>query len=120
MFKYIVVLALIAALATASDERNAEIKSLDSDVRADGFEYNVETSNGIRAVSSGDAIGNVHGEYEYTSPEGVHVRVEYVANENGYQPTSDLLPTPPPVPKAILRAIEYIRAHPPREDNYKN
>lgn len=56
------------------------------------------TSNGIDL----DAEGDEHGHYEYISPEGEHIRVDYAADEHGYHPVSDVLPTPPPTPRAIL------------------
>lgn len=102
----------------SADDVHAEIKSLDSDVRADGFHYGFETTNHIRAAASGDEHGNIHGDFEWISPEGEHVAVKYVADEYGYQPSSDVLPTPPPVPTAILKSLEYIRAHPHHEQHY--
>lgn len=48
----------------------------------------------------------VHGSYSYISPEGQHITVNYVADENGFQAAGDHLPTPPPVPKAILESLE--------------
>lgn len=57
------------------------------------------------------------GNFGYQSPEGVPVQISYVADENGYQPIGNVLPTPPPtpypIPPAIARALEYIAAHPP-------
>ncbi|XP_011205965.2 larval cuticle protein 4 [Bactrocera dorsalis] len=100
----------------SGDEAHAEIKAMRSDVRPDGFEYALETSNGIQSAQSGDSSGNVHGDFQWVSPEGEHVQISYIADENGYQPKSDLLPTPPPIPEAILRALEYIRTHPPKEE----
>lgn len=110
-------MALAAAGATVSDEFHAEVKNYESDVRPDGFEYLLDTSNTIHQQASGDEHGNIHGVYEYDSPEGEHIKVSYVADENGYQPDSALLPTPPPVPAAIVKALEYIRAHPPKEES---
>lgn len=85
-----------------------------------------ETDNGISAQESAQTrqIGNdlaqaVQGSYSYTSPEGEVVQISYVADENGYQASGSHIPTPPPVPAAILRALEYIRAHPqPEYDRY--
>ncbi|XP_075168428.1 larval cuticle protein 4-like [Haematobia irritans] len=118
MFKYVILLALVAYAFAADDEVHAEIKELKSDVRHDGFNYLLDTSNNIHQEAAGDEHGNVHGSYEYVSPEGEHVKVTYVADENGYQPVSDLLPTPPPIPEYILKAIEYIKAHPSQEDSH--
>ncbi|XP_013110552.1 larval cuticle protein 2-like [Stomoxys calcitrans] len=119
MYKFIVFASIIAcafaAVAHSGDDHHAEIVNLKSDVREDGFDYALETSNTIHQQASGDVHGNIHGSYEYVSPEGEHIKVSYVADENGYHPESAVLPTPPPVPAAILKAIEYIRAHPPKE-----
>lgn len=104
--------------AVSVDDSQAETKVLDSDVRADGFKYIVETSNSISAGADGDEHGNIHGHYEYISPEGEHIKVDYVADENGYQPSSDILPTPPPVPAEIVKALEYLRSHPSVEDKH--
>ena len=120
-FQFVIasLVAFAAANAVVSDDAHAEITLFKSDVRADGFDSALETSNSIHQVASGDEHGNIHGEYSYISPEGEHVSVSYVADENGYQPSSDLLPTPPPVPVAIVKALEYLRTHPQKEE-YKH
>lgn len=93
-------------------EANAETLERKDDVRPDGFNTLLKTSNGIEQAQSGDEHGNSQGDFSWVSPEGVHVLVKYVADENGYQPQSDLLPTPPPIPVEIQRALEWIAAHP--------
>ncbi|XP_073811895.1 larval cuticle protein 4-like [Musca autumnalis] len=115
MFKFMILAALLAFAAAAESDVNAEITELTSDVRPDGFNYAVGTSNGIHEVAAGDASGNVQGSYEYTSPEGEHISVTYTADDSGYHPVSDHLPQPHPIPPHILKAIEYIHAHPPKE-----
>ncbi|XP_054741024.1 larval cuticle protein 2-like [Anastrepha obliqua] len=119
MFKYVLLFAFIAYVSAGavgkSDDAAAEITVLSSDVRPDGFEAALETSNSIRQVSSGDAAGNIKGEYEWVSPEGQTVKVSYIADANGYQPQSDLLPTSPPIPDAIVKELEYLAAHPSKE-----
>lgn len=81
--------------------------------------FSYETENGISASQQGapkqidkDIVVVAQGSYQYAGPDG-EVRVEYVADENGYQPTGNVLPTPPPIPPAIVRLLEYIAAHPP-------
>ncbi|XP_075167444.1 larval cuticle protein 4-like [Haematobia irritans] len=132
MFKFVVVLCSLIVAASAvssfgrhgghhnsatSDDAHAEVTHYVSDVRPDGFDYTFDTTNAIHASASGDEHGDIKGDFSWISPEGEHVAVQYVADENGYQPSSDVLPTPHPIPKAILRAIEYIRTHPPKEES---
>jgi hypothetical protein len=75
----------------------------DSVVNPDSYNYAYETSKGIQAEESGslknagseqEAI-EAKGSFSYTSPEGQKIAVEYIANENGFQPTGDHLPQPP-------------------------
>ncbi|XP_075168924.1 larval cuticle protein 4-like [Haematobia irritans] len=119
MFKYIVLLALIACAFADDGDVHAEVKSLKNDVRHDGFDWNLETSNHINEQASGDEHGNIHGFYEYITPEGEHIKVTYTADEHGYHPESDVLPKPHEIPAAILKSIEYIKAHPSKEESHK-
>ena len=107
-----------ASYSSGGSDAQAVVKSLDSDVRSDGFQYNYETSNNIRSQSAGDAYGNAHGNFGWISPEGEHIDIVYVADENGYQPTGSAIPTPPPTPEYVYKALAYIAAHPPKETTY--
>lgn len=77
------------------------------------YNYAYETSNGISANEEGEGGVSATGSFSYVSPEGETVQVNYVADENGFQP--DNLPTPPPIPDAIVKALEYIAANPPAD-----
>ena len=48
----------------------------------------------------------MQGSYSYTGPDGITVSLTYTADENGFVPQGDHLPTPPPIPEAILRSLE--------------
>ncbi|KAM7348441.1 larval cuticle protein 2-like [Cochliomyia hominivorax] len=118
MFKYVLVLAFVATAVAEHEDAHAEIKYLNTDVNPHGFDYSFETTNHIRSAAQGDEHGNIKGDFEWVAPKGEHIDIKYVADENGYQPVGDVLPTPPPIPDAILKAIEYIRAHPSHEEQH--
>ena len=93
----------------------AEVKSFKSDVSPDGtYVYAFDTTNGI-AISESGSPTEVHGSFEYVSPEGTAVKLVYTADENGFHPEGAHLPVAPEIPAHIVKALEYIRAHPPKE-----
>ncbi|XP_041979089.1 larval cuticle protein LCP-17-like [Aricia agestis] len=127
--KFFAVLAVIVASAIAAEvpvyrsvEADAPILRYDNEAAPDGSSFHnaIETGNGIAQQSEG-VLKNVNSEYpalevrgsvSYTSPEGVPVRLTWVANEDGYRAEGDSIPVAPPVPELILRSLEYIRNHP--------
>ena len=76
-----------------------------------------EAGNGIVFTMSGSegATGgaNIVGSYSYTQDDGSLAEVKYVANENGFQPESSLLPVAPafphPIPQFVRDQIEFAR-----------
>lgn len=87
------------------------------------FIFSYEAGNGITADEQGQLknAGNpqleamqAQGQFSYTSPEGIPIKVTYIADENGFRPVGDHLPTPPPIPPAIQKALDYIRSLPPQ------
>lgn len=83
--------------------------------------HSYETENGIAAQElgklrgSGDnAVLEVQGDFSYTSPEGQRIALTYVADDTGFHPAGDI-PTPPPIPLAIQRALAWNAAHPEEE-----
>lgn len=46
------------------------------------------------------------GSFSYTAPDGQEIKIEYTADENGFVPKGDHLPTSPPIPDEILKSIE--------------
>lgn len=89
-------------------DRNAVILNYENVRTPNGYSYSFDTSNGIHADESG-IVGNgtkAQGSYSYIGDDGKVYSVIYTADENGFQPRGDHLPTPPPIPEAIQRVIE--------------
>ncbi|XP_054262003.1 endocuticle structural glycoprotein ABD-4-like [Macrosteles quadrilineatus] len=83
------------------------------------YKWSYETGNGIAAQEQGvqkaapEGPGTAaQGSYRFTAPDGQVVEITYIADENGFQPVGAAIPTPPPIPPAILKALEYNAAHP--------
>ncbi|CAH2007990.1 unnamed protein product [Acanthoscelides obtectus] len=127
----VVLLAVLAAASAAQLTGREPIPILrqDAEVNFDGtFRSSYETGNGISVQEQGQLknAGNkdaeaeeVQGGFQYTAPDGTPIQLTYIANENGFQPQGAHLPvapvddkTPPPIPAAILRSLEYNAAHP--------
>lgn len=88
------------------------------------FSWSYETANHISAQAQGELreIGQEHpalsvqGSYKYIDPaDGQEYSVTYTADENGFQPHGAHLPTPPPIPEAIARALEWIARNAPAQ-----
>ncbi|XP_064094429.1 cuticle protein AMP1A-like [Macrobrachium nipponense] len=95
-----------APAGRSSADSSEEVAILrDERVHEDDGKYNFdfESENGIRFSEAGSPDGDEDaivsaGQYSYTAPDGTEVVVKYVANENGFQPQSDLLPVAPEFP----------------------
>ncbi|KAL0266837.1 UNVERIFIED_CONTAM: hypothetical protein PYX00_009274 [Menopon gallinae] len=92
----------------------------DTLVNPDGsYQYSYETGNGIVAQEQGylKNAGNpeleaqvAQGSFSYTGPDGIPITLNYIADENGFRAEGAHLPTPPPIPPEIQRALELIAA----------
>lgn len=85
-----------------------------------------DTENGISVAETGqpknigpNQIEAVRGKYSYTAPDGTPILVTYTADEKGFLASGAHLPTPPPIPVAIQRALAYNAAHPEEEEPYR-
>jgi len=121
MMKYLV-LAIFLGVAAArpqGNQKNEDVVILRSEFedKGDGtFSWASETSDGTKHEQSGylKNVGtenegiSISGSYQYYSPEGDLYSLKYLADENGFQPEGSHLPTPPPVPEAIQKALEII------------
>ncbi|KAL0808415.1 hypothetical protein ABMA28_012883 [Loxostege sticticalis] len=88
------------------------------------YKWALQTQGGIyheqrgllQPSSSGEPALVVEGQYQYTAPDGQVINLLYKADENGFQPQGAHLPTPPPIPPAIQRALDYLATLPPNRD----
>ncbi|XP_049876568.1 AT-rich interactive domain-containing protein 1A-like [Pectinophora gossypiella] len=92
----------------AALDRAASILRYESEVGPENFHYAFETDNGIIAEENGVATNGIQaqGGFSYTGDDGQVYSVSYTADEGGYQPKGDHLPTPPPIPEEILKSLE--------------
>ncbi|XP_032587070.1 larval cuticle protein 65Ag1 isoform X2 [Drosophila mojavensis] len=97
---FAVVAHLNAAPLSAQQQADVQILRLDSDVGPENFNYAFETSDGTAAQAQGqlnnvgtenEAI-SVKGSYSFVGDDGVQYTVQYIADENGFQPQGAHLP----------------------------
>ncbi|OWR51052.1 endocuticle structural glycoprotein ABD-4-like [Danaus plexippus] len=125
------ILLLLAVVAIASsapqkpDNQVIAILKQEFDQQPDGsYVYSYETENGIKAdetgtlkkASSPDTSDVIvaQGAFSYTAPDGTVINLNYIADdENGFKAEGAHLPTPPPIPPAIQKALDYLATLPP-------
>lgn len=117
------------ALAWAAPQSPTEpipIVRQESDINPDGsYSYSYETGNSIIADEKGELknaggeepVIAVQGQFQYPSDDGRTIQLSYIADENGFQPSGDHLPTTPPIPEAIQRALAYLATAPPQPES---
>ncbi|XP_016988614.2 pupal cuticle protein Edg-78E [Drosophila rhopaloa] len=118
------VAVLLGAQARPSDspDAHAEIRSFVNELKQEdgSYNYQFETSNGIAQQEQGVGGYYASGSSQYYTPEGQLIQLTYTADENGFQPQGEHLPTPHPIPEAILKSLEYNRNHPEEEEEYSH
>lgn len=100
--KCIIVFATLLALALAAPlGEEAQITRYDSDNSGLGaYTFNFETSDGVSRQEEGhvdnqgseDEILRVQGSYQYYGDDGQVYQVQYIADENGFQPQGAHIP----------------------------
>uniref|UniRef100_A0ABD2VWT3 Uncharacterized protein n=1 Tax=Trichogramma kaykai TaxID=54128 RepID=A0ABD2VWT3_9HYME len=89
------------------------------------YKWAYESGNGIKANEEG-AVKNAgseneamsaQGAFSYKGDDGADYSITYIADENGFQPQGAHLPTPPPIPEAIKKALEWNAAHPEEDED---
>ncbi|XP_055845519.1 pupal cuticle protein Edg-78E-like [Episyrphus balteatus] len=115
MFKIILAVCLVGSAIAAEPE--VEVLRFGSQVDNDGtYGYEYELSNGVTAQESGIGGQYANGGFRHYSPEGELIELAYTADDAGFHPVAAHLPTPPPIPDHILKAIQYIESHPTPEE----
>lgn len=95
-------MAVVSVVLSAPQQtaKDARILNYESDnIGIDGYKFTVETSDGIHRQEEGslkqiedrEAIV-VRGSYSYIGDNGQPYYVEYIADENGFQPQGEHLP----------------------------
>ncbi|KAH8406825.1 hypothetical protein KR222_005510 [Zaprionus bogoriensis] len=99
----IVFVALFAVALAAPPTQQVENVRLHSDVGPEGFKYGYENSDGSSQDAQGETknLGtenealSVQGSFKYIGDDGVTYQVNYIADENGFQPQGAHLPVAP-------------------------
>lgn len=91
------------------ENRNYAIIQQDYGLKPDGYQYRYETENGIFAQEDGIVSEgtNAEGYYKYTGPDSILYEVSYKAGIDGFVPVGAHIPTPPPIPPLILKALQW-------------
>jgi len=82
------------------------------------YNFFYETGNGITHEESGylanpgtdNEAQTVQGYYQYYGDDGRLFKTVYKADDHGFQPEGDHLPTPPPIPPEIQKSLAIIYA----------
>merc|ERR1712049_1353 len=123
--KSMILVALFVAVAAAQDlkvEYKEPIPILRSAQLSDEtgkYSYSYETGNGMGIKEEGEQkligdkpeeVGSVsRGSYSYEL-EGVTYTVNWVADENGFQPTGAHLPVAPAMPEHVVKLLADLKA----------
>ncbi|XP_045781540.1 endocuticle structural glycoprotein ABD-4-like [Maniola jurtina] len=122
----VLVLLSVARLSWSQGDVEAIIRNDFDGPHDDGsYKWAIQTEGGIyheqrgslQARAGADPSLLVEGQYQYTAPDGQIINLLYTADEYGFHPTGDHLPTPPPIPPQIQRALDYIARRAPHNDN---
>ncbi|KAK8377753.1 hypothetical protein O3P69_014012 [Scylla paramamosain] len=111
----LVILACLAAVALARPQNPDSIEILRQETVDNGdgnFNYLFETENGIykEVVGSPSANGaqTMRGSYRFPLDDGTIVEVTFTADENGFLPVSDSIPTPHPLPAHVIETLAIV------------
>ncbi|EDV41231.1 uncharacterized protein Dana_GF10917 [Drosophila ananassae] len=93
-------LAVLLALATARPQNEVEVQEYESNVDLDGYKFSYKLSDGTTRTEEG-VIKNagqenesisIRGSVSWVAPDGQTYTINFVADENGFQPEGAHLP----------------------------
>ncbi|PZC85386.1 endocuticle structural glycoprotein SgAbd-5 [Helicoverpa armigera] len=111
--KLLVLCALVAVVAAAPQAQDVQLLRYDADNDGLGtYNFVYEQSDGskrnengeLRNVGAEDEFVAMKGSYSWVGPDGVTYTVNYVADENGFQPTIEQGPGGA-VPSAVVASL---------------
>ncbi|KAL1138386.1 hypothetical protein AAG570_008450 [Ranatra chinensis] len=129
----VIVIACLAAIASAAPQFNQPgqyttpipiVQQSQDGPHPDGsYQYSYATGNGINVEESGylknpgtqDEAQVAQGGFSYTAPDGTPIQIKYLADDEGFKVEGAHLPTPPPIPEAIQRALEFLASQPQQQ-----
>lgn len=121
-FFQIVVFACLIAVAAAVSFEDRHAKTLTHSKTSEGggaYQWEYESDNKIIAQEAGAGGVIAQGSVQWYAPEGDGIHLSYIADADGYRATGDHLPTSPPIPPAIQRALDYLKLHAPERPDEK-
>ncbi|KAG5861801.1 hypothetical protein JTB14_010269 [Gonioctena quinquepunctata] len=124
--KIIIVFAAFTAvvLGATNEIKIVPILHQESEIELDGkYHWSFESGDGIKSHQEGSIqlidekpVETVSGYYEYPGAEGKAIRVDYLADKDGFHAKGDAIPQPLP---QIQRALDYLATlPPPKEEKY--
>ncbi|CAL4088567.1 unnamed protein product, partial [Meganyctiphanes norvegica] len=109
------ILACLVVVATCRPQEDIPvliIRQENSGVEGAVFSHEFEADNGIIQAKTGAAgsagQSNFQGSFSVPLDDGSIGQLTYVADENGYQPTSNLLPVAPALPAHVVEMLEFV------------
>lgn len=117
-------LSAYAAAAPADDVIPIVSQSQEGPNPDGSYKWSYEAGNGIKAQEEGhledagseNEAMKAEGGFSYSSDDGQPISLTYTADKNGFQPVGAHLPTTPEIPPLIQKALEWIAAHPSKDD----
>jgi hypothetical protein len=91
---------------------------------AGNYDFSFDEENGAHREEQGtqefngeEDVNVIRGSYSYISPEGESITVNYIADENGFQPQGSHIPTGPALHPSIQRSLDFIASVNARHNN---